>query len=199
MPASEPRYEGSVLAVQFRRANAISRAVVRLHVATGHDALDAQLAAGASRLSRPELALRAAQLERPQQRRALARTLRLVVSEARGARPPLCASPVVVAPEGVRAHARELLALADRLEAPGPARARGVAIVRQLITDVQSSPLYAPDQAHRLGHVIALAMTHLGERRRPRARHRARYSGPASERPCSRASLIASSSDSRSA
>lgn len=123
---------------------------LRLKVAIGRDALDAALAQGADINARPELALRAAQLQHLRHRRTLARTLRRVVAEACGPRPPVRATAVIIARPQIRAQRDDLLALADRLESPQPTRAVGVAIVQRLITDAIRSPLYVESDPRTL-------------------------------------------------
>lgn len=125
-------------------------ASLRLKVAIRRNALDAALAQGADINARPELALRAAQLQRPRHRRTLARTLRRVVAEACGPRPPVRATAVIIARSQIRAQRDDLLALADRLESRQPTRAAGVAIVQRLITDAIRSPLYVESDPRTL-------------------------------------------------
>jgi hypothetical protein len=136
-----------------RRRYPRSAAVVRLRVAVSRDALDTALARGADRTHRPDLAMRAAQLQRRRHRRALARTLRHVVAEARGPRSPVRATAVIIARAQVADHGDDVLALAERLDSPQPAQAAGIAIAQRLVTDALRSPLYVisePDTLKRL-------------------------------------------------
>lgn len=125
-----------------RRGHPRSATVTRLRVATHRNALDAALAGGSERTRQPELAMRAAQLERPRHRRALARTLRAFVDEASGPRPPARATAVVISRAEIRAQADSVLALAARLDSAQPAGAAGIAIAQRLVTDALASPLY---------------------------------------------------------
>jgi len=97
------------------------------------------------------LAVRAVHLVGPASRRDLARTVRRVV--ALTSQPSWC-SHVPVCYRNVRAALRELEALHERLEAPGPVSAYGIAQLRALLTD-GAGPLYRgsnrDDLAERLG------------------------------------------------
>lgn len=145
-----------------RKRNALSATVLRLRVAVRHDSLDSALARGADPAGRPQLAMRAAQLEHPRHRRALARTLRRVVAEATAPRP--AARPIVaIARKQVLAHANDLLGLAVRLDCPHPADPTGIAIARQLVTDAVESPLYVEDGPSTLDHVCRQAVLQMGD------------------------------------
>jgi hypothetical protein len=109
---------------------------VRLH----RPELDARLAAGEDASADPDLALRAAQLERPPTRRQVATALAGAVASA-GAGFALTAS-VPVSRAAVEEARPELELLVALLEADDPVRAQGVARVHQLVTD-GASPLYA--------------------------------------------------------
>jgi hypothetical protein len=135
--------------------------LVRLRVAAGRDVLDTMLAHGANRASLPELALRAAQLERPRHRRALARTLRRVVVEATGSRPPARATAVTIARRQILAQRDGVLALAERLDSPQPAHAAGIAIAQRLVTDALRSPLYVETQSETLGPLARQAVANM--------------------------------------
>lgn len=134
---------------------------VRLKVAIRRDALDQALAQGADADARPELALRATQLQRLRHRRTLARTLRRVVAEACGPRPPVRATAVIIARSQIRAQRDELLVLAERLESPQPTRPTGVAVVQQLITDAIRSPLYVESDPRTLHDLARHAGAHM--------------------------------------
>jgi hypothetical protein len=114
---------------------------VSLKALMAADQLDRQLAAGQPTESSLLLAVHAQRIVRPTACAALAGTLRRILAIAEGrlrpglTRVPLCRSNVL-------AVAGELRALADRLEQPGPLRARGVAEVRSLLQDGTGS-LYA--------------------------------------------------------
>jgi len=140
----EPAYGGAAPLAPSRPRRGQPRAatVTRLRVATHRNTLDAALAGGTERTRRPELALRADQLERPRHRRSLARTLRAFVDEASGPKPPVRATAIVISRAQIRAHADSVLALAARLDSQQPAGAAGIAIAQRLVTDALASPLY---------------------------------------------------------
>lgn len=153
---------GAVAPRGSRQRGARPTIVDRLRVAARHDALDAALAAGADRIRQPQLALRAAQLERPRHRRVLARTLRGVVDEATGSRPPARATAIVIARRHLLAGADDVLALADRLDSAQPAHATGIAIAQRLITDALS-PLYMPSERDMLGALSRRAIAEMDD------------------------------------
>ena len=103
--------------------------------------LDHDLVAGASPDATVQLALRGQSLVRPQERRALARSLLRLLAEATRPAPRLFRSGSPIRREEVRAASAELARLADRLLAPAPVSARGVAHVRVLLSD-GAGPLY---------------------------------------------------------
>jgi hypothetical protein len=142
-----------------RRGHRRSATVTRRRVATHRHALDAALAGGSDRSGRPELAMRAAQLERTRHRRSLAWTLRGFVDEACGPRPPALATAIVISHAQIRAHADSVLALAARLDSPQPASAAGIAIAQRLVTDALASPLYVSGNPERLRALARAAIT----------------------------------------
>lgn len=102
--------------------------------------LDRELAAGVAPDSSAVLALRAQRVTRPGARRDLAESVEraLVV----GMRPAAARSPaVLLCRDKVREAAGELRELVGCLVAPGPVPARGVALVRILLSD-GGGPLY---------------------------------------------------------
>jgi hypothetical protein len=119
-------------------------------------ALDRALASGAPPESDVALTLHARRLIAPRTRRRLARTLQsMVATTRRPPRPPLRPPGAQVAVAG-----EDLLALADRLEDPGPVEARGVALVRMLLSD-GGGPLHSRGAAGRLAaaaHEAAAAL-----------------------------------------
>jgi hypothetical protein len=144
---------------------------LRLRVATHHDLLDSLLARGADPTNQPALAMRAAQLGSRRNRRTLARSLRRTVEEARASRPPARATAVVTARAQILAAARDVLALADRLDGSQPAHATGVAIAQRLLTDAVESPLYVEAGRGALGRLSRLAVEIMdGAPRHPSAR-----------------------------
>jgi hypothetical protein len=146
-----------------RSVEGLSTVLVRVRVFTARDALDSALAQGADPARRPELAVRAAQLVRPRYRRALARTFRGVVAEAR--RPPASvrSTATVICRHQIRAHAVDLLALARRLDNPRLAYASGIAIAQLLITDVLESPIYIACDTGRLRDLAQQAVSSMDD------------------------------------
>ena len=102
--------------------------------------LDRELAAGVAPDSSAARALRAQQLTRPSARRDLAESVERALTI--GMRPAAARSPAVpVCRDKVSEAAGELRELVGCLVAPGPVRARGVALVRILLSD-GGGPLY---------------------------------------------------------
>lgn len=105
--------------------------------------LDAELAAGADPARDPALELRARQLTGTATRAAIATTIHHLLDAAddpptaltRGARPPLQLEALLAARD-------DMLAIADRLTAPGPVSPRTAALAAQLVWDA-ASPVYA--------------------------------------------------------
>jgi hypothetical protein len=133
--------------------------------------LDRQLAAGARPEGNVLLAARALFLTSASYRRALANSLRrlLALSASPQARPrPVAAArsagpfrPYVPVRDRIARSAPELTGLADCLAARGPAPARGVALVSQLLTD-GGGPLYRANSRGDLCELIeqaSLALT----------------------------------------
>jgi len=146
-----------------RKRSVLSATVLRLRVAVRHDSLDSALARGADPASRPQLAMRAAQLERPRHRSTLARTLRRVVDEATEPRPAARATAVVIARKQILAHANDVLNLAVRLDCPHPAHPTGIAIAQRLVTDAVESPLYVEEERSALNHRCRQAVMQMGD------------------------------------
>lgn len=122
--------------------------------------LDHDLAAGASADATAELALRGQTLVRPSQRRALARAVQRLVSEANRTSPRLFRSGSPIRREKVAAAATEFAALADRLLAPVPVSAHGVAYVSVLLSD-GAGPLFHPGDPEVLRRQIRVAINAL--------------------------------------
>jgi hypothetical protein len=102
--------------------------------------LDTDLAQGVPPESAMALALHAERLARPAMCRQLARTIEQIVAD--GSRPQSLGAPrLLLCRDEVRAARADLEALADRLTAPGPVSAQGVAQVRTLLAD-GAGPLY---------------------------------------------------------
>jgi hypothetical protein len=154
---------GALAASLTRSVDGLSAVLMCLRVVGSRDALDTALARGADPASRPELAIRAAQLARPRHRRALARTLRGFVAEASRPSPPVRSAAVVICRHQIRAQAGDVLALAGRLDNPRLAYAAGIAVAQRLITDVVESPLYVACDDGRLGHLTLRAATSMDD------------------------------------
>jgi hypothetical protein len=105
----------------------------RLRTWWERDDLDEQLAQGFDREATPELRLRAAQLVSSSGRVELANAVETVVREARGRQ------------AAIRASADDLFDLAQRLRDERPIDVRGAAMIRRLLADRTTSPLYRPD------------------------------------------------------
>jgi hypothetical protein len=106
------------------------------------DRLDRHLAAGVSPESSILLAVRAHDLVTDKHRQGLATAIdRLVAEAVRPGPRPVTAVPVSWA--AVRTARTELHELAGRLRAPAPVPARGVALVRRLLTDGAGPMFYA--------------------------------------------------------
>lgn len=101
---------------------------------------DRQIENGVSPVPGSPLAEHAARITSARERDDLARTLRLVVRDAE--KPPRCRTVrMPVHPAGVRRGADEIEAICDRLGAPFPVHARGMARLRIVLADGRG-PLY---------------------------------------------------------
>ncbi|MGA2927509.1 MAG: hypothetical protein ABSG43_16240 [Solirubrobacteraceae bacterium] len=109
------------------RPNAVARVAAWIR----QRALDQALIDGADPMSDSQLAARARQLASRSSRRALADGLERLA----GAGSTPSRSPVRPARAAVGANASELLALAALLRGPTPMYARGIALLRTLVTD----------------------------------------------------------------
>ncbi len=146
---SAPIYDAPQADAALRRAvRFASTAALRVRTAVGRDALDAALVQGADRASRPELALRADQLERPGHRQELSRTVRRLAA-------------------GTTFDARrdELMALADRLDSPEPAAAAGIAITARLVGNVLAGPRCADADPQVIGQLVRSALATMDDER----------------------------------
>ena len=121
-------------------------------------ALDQELATGASPESNVALAVHAGRLCNPAQRRVLARSLTRIAAASTAPAGSRLKAPVC-RPAVHRARA-ELAAVADRLVTAGPVDVRGVARVRQLLTD-GTGPLYSSGPTGQLRDELAAALTAL--------------------------------------
>jgi hypothetical protein len=136
--------------LRLRRVRPWDRVAARVRAA----ALDRELAAGASPDSSVALALHAEHLHADGQRRVLARSLRRV-----GAAPGTRAARRLVPldREAVRRAHTELEALAARLASSAPLDVRGVARVRNLLSD-GAGPLYQESDPARLRRELAATL-----------------------------------------
>ena len=108
--------------------------------------LDRRLAAGTPAETGPLLALRACTIIQPTTRRRFARSLQHLVRHAAG---PQRHRPVTLSAltcRNLRDAANVLNRLIDRLTSPRPVSARGMAMVKILLTD-GAGPLYYPTHA----------------------------------------------------
>ena len=120
--------------------------------------LDSQLAAGTAPESSDLLFAHTDRIVRPRSCAALASSLRKVVVTAQ--RPVRLSNRAPLTRADIHFARGELLALAERLQRPGPVQARGVAQVRMLLGD-GSGPLYCRESGNRLLSDIRAASTHL--------------------------------------
>lgn len=123
--------------------------------------LGRDLAAGVAPEANATLACRAQALVRPSMRRELASSVQQLLREA--ARRPtrgFAGARVPIRHDRVLAAADTLELLVDRLLAPGPVPARGVARVRVLLTD-GAGPLYYPGCSDDLPAVALDALEQL--------------------------------------
>ena len=114
----------------------------------------------------PFLAWRVNELVAQKKRVALAQSLRGVV-DAGDARYLPSASPINRV--AVRAEAKRLLAIANRLEDAGPVAPRGVILLDRLLVD-GSGPLYSRDRAEKLSAYLDVSRDALEPRGRSFAR-----------------------------
>jgi hypothetical protein len=119
-----------------RRSLALS-----MRVAASRTRLTRALAEGADPGSSPELAVRAAQLTSGRARKRLVRTLRHTISEAQHPK-PIRYRVVIINRAAALDAADAINAMIERLSYAEPARAQGLAIAEQMLTNVDHSPLY---------------------------------------------------------
>jgi hypothetical protein len=120
--------------------------------------LDSQLASGIAPERSAVLFSHAVRIVRPRSCAVLASTLRRVAADSE--RSSGISNRVPLARDAVRSAQPELVGLAERLERPGPIRARGVAQLRLLLGD-GSGPLYRRASGRRLGAELRVAASHL--------------------------------------
>jgi hypothetical protein len=143
--------DGAGLAV--RRVHLHDRVRARLRAV----ALDRQLADGAPPDKSVALALHAARVYQPSQRRLLARSLARI-ADASEAPPDRAAAPLCRA--AILRARPELEAVADRLSTEGPVSVRGVACVRLLLSD-GSGPFYGSSRPEQLQRELRSALAAL--------------------------------------
>jgi hypothetical protein len=133
----------------------------RLRVRRWASRLDVDLASGTSPESTLERAVHAQHLVAPSSRRSLARSIqRVQAAAAPGVRPRL--DPVPLCHDRIRQVAAELETVRDRLLAGGPLPARGVAMLRLVLTN-GSGPLYHRRSRDDLRSLLTDIATALGD------------------------------------
>lgn len=158
-PSSKVRLGHGPVVVELAPGGVRARTATRRERVASHvfgERLDRQLAAGAAPEGSPELSLRARQLACPASRRMLATTL---VRLLRSADEPLSSFGPPrsrVALDRVSAARPQLEALVQHLIAPVPVSARGVALVRLLVSD-GTGPLYRGESHSDLDALLAAA------------------------------------------
>lgn len=120
--------------------------------------LDTRLAGGTAPESSEVLFSHARRIVRPHSCAVLASSLRKVAAVSQ--RPRGLSNRVPIAREVVGSAQGDLVALAERLEQPGPIRARGVAQIRLLLGD-GSGPLYRSEGERPLLADLRAAAEHL--------------------------------------
>lgn len=138
----------------LKRVAAGRRLLLRARVWLEHSSLDRRLARGASPAEDATLELRADQLTHPRTREALASSLERALADADQARPSLSAA-IPVRRSAIRSARWELVALIERLRAPTPVWAQGLALVSELVAD-GGSPLYQEGQDLRTAVLAAI-------------------------------------------
>ena len=150
---SLPRHLGSAHTAGARLPGSPGLAV-RLYVALFRIKLDRALARGEDPVSRRALAVRAGQLASPRGRARVVTALERAFAAART--PRVLTSAVAPDATAIRLNRSALLDLVDRLRAPDPVAAAGVARILVLLRD-GCSPLYLPARpdllAAELDHV----------------------------------------------
>lgn len=132
-----------------------ARALARLR----QYSLERRLATGDNTTDDRALTVRAWQISRPAAREQLATALDQIIIEAEQPRRS-AGSAVTVCREEVEVARDEIKCLASRLRDSRPVDPRGVAAIRQLVTD-GASPLYVPstnDELYRQMHRAGIAL-----------------------------------------
>jgi hypothetical protein len=132
---------------------------VKMRVWWAKDRLTRELARGAASVDSRELALRAGQLTAVRTRDVVASSIDDLLEQANRPQPQISAQ-VPIDYGKVRAAGDELAELAERLRAPRPIRAEGVALALLLLTDVEQ-PLFGLGTAEDLASAIIHATQRL--------------------------------------
>ena len=130
---------------------------LRAQVAAHRWSLTGELSDGANPASSPSLTLRAQQLTDDRRRRALARSLRHLVHEARD--PAAAALRLRDRPRRAAVVDAEdaIDVLVKRLCSPEPIAAQGAALIERMLRDGVWSPLYSSAPAGALRRLVVLA------------------------------------------
>jgi hypothetical protein len=129
---------------------------VRARVAAQRWSLTRELAKGADPASSPALTLRAEQLTADRTRRALARSLRHIVHEARNPAPRRYTFGLVRRAAVIDAT-DAIDVLVKRLRSPEPIAAEGAALIERMLSDSGWSPLYSAAPGGALRRLVVLA------------------------------------------
>jgi len=114
------------------------------------------LASGADLKSSPEHALRAAQLTSDRHRKQLARSLRRTIIEAHRVAPTRAAI-VIINRHAVLDTEHAITALVSRLINSEPVSPEGMALVKMILTNGDSSPLYNASKPGALRREVLIA------------------------------------------
>ncbi len=129
---------------------------VRAQVAAQRWSLTRELSDGTDPASSPALTLRAEQLTADRERRAVARSLRHIVHEARHPAPRRHAFGLVRRAAVIDAE-DAIDVLVKRLCSPEPIAAQGAALIERLLSDGGWSPLYSTAPGGALRRLVVLA------------------------------------------
>jgi hypothetical protein len=129
---------------------------VRARVAAQRWSLTRELSEGEDPASSPALTLRAEQLTADRNRRALARSLRRIVHEARHPAPRRYSFGLVRRAAVIDAT-DAIDVLVKRLVDPAPIAAEGAALIERVLSDSVWSPLYSAAPGGALRRLVVLA------------------------------------------
>jgi hypothetical protein len=137
---------------------------IHFRTAVHRATLTRSLAEGTDPTRNDELALRARQLTSKRTRRALARTLRRSIADARRRARTRSAVPIIDRRAVLEAEAA-IAEMIERLLAPRPVQAQGMALLERIITNVDgSSPLYTSSEPGTLRRTMISATAALDTR-----------------------------------